>query len=117
MLPADRLDCGRPAACVILLSGSLVNFICAGLCFLFAGAGDFVFANIALGLFNLLPFSGSDGCRLISELSKREPPAAVKLSAALLPASLCCVGAYYGYLPFFLAATTCYIIISGFSGE
>ena len=59
--------CPLPAMCAVLLAGCAAN-AAAGAVFAFSGLADAAAVNTSLALFNLLPFSGTDGGTLLEVL-------------------------------------------------
>lgn len=78
---------GRFAETVILLSGCAVNLLLAALAFL-TGAGLILKTNLALCVFNLLPFSYFDGGRLMALWLSERICMAVRALFVLLLAAL-----------------------------
>lgn len=66
--PLSRLTNRKEA--VVLLAGSMVNFIMLPVCF-FMGWQAFGAAHLVLGVMNLMPFQGLDGGKLLSLLLTR----------------------------------------------
>lgn len=108
ILPSKSLACGKKAVCAVLLAGPAVNLCCAAA---FADAA-FGACSLGLGLFNLLPFEGSDGWQLIAELTGHAPPRAVKAAAVLTLAALCALSVYSGAFPLPLIAVTALMLAS-----
>jgi Zn-dependent protease len=68
-------ESGPPAANMITtLSGPLFNVVLAGMAW--TGAHDFAMANLIFGISNLVPMAGSDGQRVLMQLSNRVSSAA-----------------------------------------
>lgn len=107
------LYCGRAKTAAVLLAGCAVNLLCAGISLLLGYAGLFAAANLALGLFNLLPFRYFDGGRLYTELTGREPPALLRMAALLSAAALTVLSVIRGSIPFSLIATAVIILCDG----
>ena len=59
--------CPLPQHCAVLLAGPLANALAGGIC-LALGEQPFGYANLSLGMLNLLPFSGTDGGSLLHAL-------------------------------------------------
>ena len=58
----------------ILLSGPMLNFLMAGILWLWHGSTDTVMLHLCMGAFNLLPFSVLDGGSLLASLFAGNAP-------------------------------------------
>ena len=65
IVPGREHILSRPAETLILLAGCIVNFSLSGIFLLLDISKVLCLVNLALGIFNLLPFSYFDGGRLL----------------------------------------------------
>ncbi|MBR6872196.1 MAG: hypothetical protein IKN17_01675 [Ruminococcus sp.] len=112
-LNGKQCGCGKAAYTVVLLSGCVVNLAAFALCLLLGRVGMFAAANLALGLFNLLPLRYFDGGRLYTELTGREPAFCIRIAVIGLLGALAAAAFMTGRLPISLIAAIVIILSDG----
>ena len=109
-LPGRGLERSGSREWVILSAGPTVNLISAGISLAVGYRGTFAAANLALGLFNLLPFRTFDGGRIYSCLTGSEPPKPLCILAAVPLTALAGYSFIRGNIPVSLIAAAFFII-------
>ena len=106
--PRGRMDSfGRDIT--VLLAGCAVNFLLAGAAYLYKGMGDFVYTNLFLGVFNLLPFGYFDGGRVLEMLCAGRAAKTARLVFFLLGAAYIALTALSGNVSLSFLVTFCFI--------